>query len=434
MATLAYPVILSQLSITAMGFVDSVMVGRLGATELAAVGFAGIWCWTWFTFFFGTATGVQTFVAQADGAGNERECGSWAWQAGYVVVPLTALAALALWIWLNPFLALLGPSSELQATAAVYFRPRLYGGVGLALAMVLTSFFRGLGDTHTPMYATLVSVLVNAVLDYGLIFGRLGLPEWGVHGAGVATAIAEWLDALLLLIAFRRSRLRSRYATGAIAPSARAIRRFVGIGAPIGGQWVLGMLSFAVFTTLIARMGDTSMAASQAVIILLSLSFMQSIGISIAASTLVGRYVGARAIDAAWQSFWSAQKMALALAGSIAVLFIAFPGPLMRMFSDDPDVIRLGRSLMVLAATFQLFDAFGIVAGGALRGAGDTRWPFLVQTAFAWLFFVPATYLLAVVWGGALLGAWLAGTLYVLLVTVTFVSRFRSGAWTKLRI
>ncbi len=433
-AALAYPVILSQLSITAMGFIDSAMAGRLGATELAAVGFAGIWCWTWFTFFFGTATGVQTFVSQADGAGRQGECGGWAWQAGYVVVPLTALAALGLWLWLDPFLSLLGPSAELQATAASYLRPRLVGGVGLAFAMVLTSFFRGLGDTHTPMYATLVSVVVNAILDYGLIFGKLGFPEWGVYGAGFATAVAEWLDALLLFIAFSRRKVSQRYATGPTAPHPDSILRFVRIGVPVGGQWVLEMLSFAVFTTFIARMGDTSMAASQALIILLSLSFMQSIGLSIAASTLVGRYIGARDNPAAWRSFWSAEKMVVVLAGSVALLFVAAPGLLMRIFSDDPEVIGLGRSLVSLAAAFQLFDAFGIVASGALRGAGDTRWPFVVQTAFAWLFFVPATYLLGVHLGGGLFGAWVAGTLYVLLVSVTFVARFRSGAWQQFRI
>jgi MATE family multidrug resistance protein len=188
---LAVPVILTQMSMTAMSFIDSAMVGRLGATELGAVGFAGIWNWTAFNFFFGTISAVQTFVAQAWGADRERECGGWPWQALYFTLPLVSLTALAIGLFLEPLLALLGPSAELQATAAHYLIPVLCGAPGLTIAFVFASFFRGLGDTRTPLYATLVANLVNVVLDYGLIFGKLGLPELGVLGAGIATGIGS---------------------------------------------------------------------------------------------------------------------------------------------------------------------------------------------------------------------------------------------------
>ena len=185
---LAYPVVLTQLSTTALGVVDSAMVGRLGATELGAVGFGAIWLWTFFTLFYGTATGVQTFVSQADGAGRQRECGAWAWHGFYAVVPAALLCACAIALVITPLVALLGPSEALQTHAVAYILPRLPGEVGMVVVMVLTSFFRGFGDTRTPLYVTLAANVVNAALDYGLIFGRLGLPEWGVAGAGTATA------------------------------------------------------------------------------------------------------------------------------------------------------------------------------------------------------------------------------------------------------
>jgi MATE family multidrug resistance protein len=431
---LAYPVILTQLSATVMGIVDSAMVGRLGATELAAVGFAGVWSWTVFCLFFGTASGIQTFVAQADGAGRRRECGGWAWQGLYVIVPTTLLCAAAVWVAAPVLLGWLGPSEELQQEALAYLRPRLLGIPGIAIAFVWISFFRGVGNTRTPLYAALTANVVNAVLDYGLIFGKLGLPAWEVAGAGAATAIGEWIYGAFLAAAFSRRALAERFATRFVGPHPADIRRFVRMGVPIGGQWMIDMASFAVFTTLVARMGDVQMAASQAFVMLLSMSFMQAIGISVAASTLVGRYIGAEDHPAAIQSFRSAQKFAGILGGAVALLFLSVPELLMRVFTDDPEVISLGVPLVRLGAVFQLVDAFGIVASGSLRGAGDTRWPFLAQSVLAWGLFVPLAYLLGVRLEGGLISAWIGGTIYVLVLSATLVWRFRSGAWQRIRI
>ena len=431
---LAVPVILTQRAMTTMGILDSAMVGRLGATELGAVGFAGIWNWTAFNFFFGTISAVQTFVAQAWGAGRESECGSWPWQALYLAVPCVTVVALAIGIFVEPLLALLGPSAEMQETGALYLRPVLLGAPALAIAFTLSSFFRGLGDTRTPLYATLVANLVNAVLDYGLIFGKLGMPELGVEGAGIATAIGQWLFAGYLIFVFHTREVRHRYHTRAVAPNLERMRRVLRTGVPVGGQWVLGMLSFSVFSTLIARMGDSSAAASQAFLILLSVSFMQAIGISIASATLVGRYIGAGDLASARRSFWSSEKLAAILGSALALIFVAAPELLLRIFTDDPEVIRLGRGLVIVGAAFQFFDAFGIVASGSLRGAGDTRWPFLVQTTLAWGLFVPLAYLLGVQLEGGVLGAWIAGAIYVIAMAVVFVMRFRGGAWESIEI
>ncbi len=212
---LAYPVILSHLSASATHVVDSAMVGRLGPTELAAVGYGGIWLWTALTLFMGTATGVQTFVSQADGAGDRAACGRWAWQGFYAVAPITVLG-IALFVLVFPsLLQTLGPSAGLQENATGYVQWRALGAPGLGVLMVLSSFFRGLGDTRTPLLAAVISTLVNIVLDWGLIFGNLGLPEWGVDGAGIATAVAEWVGAGILLVAFRRRKL-AVYQTGPV--------------------------------------------------------------------------------------------------------------------------------------------------------------------------------------------------------------------------
>ena len=124
----------------------------------------------------------------------------------------------------------------------------------------------------------------------------------------------------------------------------------------------------------------------------------------------------------------------MGLATLIAILFTAIPGALMRIFTDDPILIELGRPLLLIGAFYQFLDAAYIVAEGSLRGAGDTRWPFLVQTAFGWGVFVPLAYVLGVVMEGGLTGAWLGGLVHIVLLAAVLYYRFRSGAWRRIEI
>jgi MATE family multidrug resistance protein len=343
-----------------------------------------------------------------------------------------AAAAIAL---AAPFaLAVLGPSAELQARALEFLPGRLVGLIGTTLAFAWSSFFRGIGDTRTPMLGSLLANVVNIALGYALIFGELGMPQLGVAGSGVAIAAGEWSFALFLVLAASRRGVRSRYRTGPTAVRVAEVRRLLRTGLPIGGQWVLDMGAFAVFTTLVARMSDASMAASQAFIALLSLSFMQASGLSVAAATLVGRYVGARDPAAAERSFRTALGLAGALGTAVALLFLAIPGTLLGLFSRDSEVLALGGPLLLVGAAFQLVDALGITATGALRGAGDTRWPFLVQASLAWFLFLPVSWLLGIALGGGLTGAWTGGLVYVVALAAAFVTRFRAGAWRRIRI
>jgi MATE family multidrug resistance protein len=238
---LAWPLVLAQMSQTTMHVVDSIFVGQLGASQLGALGFAGIWLWTVFAIFSGSATGVQTFVSQAHGAGDERVCGSWAWQGLYALVPATAITLFLFAAVSEHLFAAVGAPASLREHALSYIAVRPLGFIGLIIWMVLAAFFRGLGDTRTPLIATLVANAVNIVLDYGLVLGRLGLPAWGIAGAGVATSIAEWVGVVVLAIAFTRPALVRRFGGRPVAPSRVRIRRFLRTGAPIGGQWVLDM-------------------------------------------------------------------------------------------------------------------------------------------------------------------------------------------------
>jgi len=431
---LAYPVILTQISVTLMQLVDSAMVGRLGPSELGAVGFGGIWMWTAISLFMGTATAVQTFVSQDHGAGRAHLCGSWAWHGFYAVVPATLVGSLAIF-WLSPHLvSAVGPSDALRPLATDYLQSRSLGSTGLIAGAVITAFFRGLGDTRTPLYCTILAVAFNAVLDYGLIFGEFGLPAWGVYGAGFATSASEWFQFACLLAFVSRTKIHHHFDTRPRTPSWAPARRLLRTGLPIGGQWCLEMTSFAAFSAIVVRMGDASMAATQALLVVLSLSFMQAVAISISVATLVGRYIGAGDLVSATRSYWTGMKLVSGLAIAFAILFLSIPGPLIRIFTDDTQVLALTGPLLLMAAGFQVFDAFGIVTDGGLRGAGDTLWPFVVRFVMAWCVQVPLAYGLGITLGGGLTWAWVGSMIYVAATAAILVGRFRSGAWRSMQI
>ena len=433
-ALLAYPVVLSQLSVTLMGVVDAAMVGRLGPVELAAVGFGGNWMWTLFCFFMGTAGVVQTFVSQNHGSGEPEQCGNWSWQGAWMLLPLTVLMGLLLYVGLNPLLSLVLPSENMRPIAETYMSIRILGEVGMVSGFVFAAFFRGVGDTRTPLYATLFANLINLVLDYGLIFGEWGLPKWGVAGAATATVVSEWAFAILMIALFLRSGKQGKYKVRPTWINWSQQKRLMRTGFPIGGQWATEMIFFSVFLTLVAQLGDNAMAASQAFIALLSLSFMQAVGVGVAVSTLVGQYAGSKKHEYVENSFLSGQKIAFGISLLIAGLFLFFPGLLMQIFTDSPEVITMGRSLLALGAIYQVIDAVCIVTDNALRGAGDTKVPFLARLILSVLVLIPLSWYLGFYTDGGLTGLWLASGIDLLVLGIFLVLRFRSGAWKKIQI
>lgn len=433
-AWLAAPLVMSQLLTTAMSVVDSAIVGRLGAAELGAVGLAGAWVWTLNAFFAGLTTSVQTFVAQEHGAGRAEACGRWTWQGLAASLP-AATAAAGLMLIAAPFaFEALASGERLAPLASGYMRARALGVPGLVIAMALAAFFRGIGDARTPFYATVFANVLNLGLDFGLVYGWFGMPRLGVVGAGLATAIAEWSFALWMIVAFARPTIRRRFRTRAARPDPRALRRFFHVGLPIGGQWVTEMVAYAILTTFVARMGEAQMAASHAFVQLMSLSFMQAEGLSMAAATLVGRYIGARRPALAERSFRSAGVLCAILSGLVLLLFVLAPEALIGIFTRDAAVLAHAAPLLTVGAFYVFFDAMAIVADGALRGAGDTRVPFVYRSAAAWLGMLPLAWLFAFPLGFGLTGAWAGSLISMVGLSALLFVRFRSGAWRQISI
>ena len=431
---LAYPVVITMVSRTAMMFVDAAMVGRLGTAELAAVGLAGILTWTLFSFFNGLLVSVNTFIAQRYGANDSRGVAVAVWQGLYISLA-SYLAVLMLGQFTEQLFALMNPSAEVQRLGTIYARIRFYSGINLFISFAIGGFLRGIGDTKTPMRIEILANCVNGILDYLLIFGHFGFPRLEVAGAAVATLIAGALAAFIYLAVFLSRRSHQAFQTRAhFQPRLREVRRMLRIGVPMGIQFFLDLLSFTIFSALIGRMGDKALAANNAALTLIATSFMPLHGASLAATTLVGQYIGSGQLRYARRSGYTTIKIGVLYTFFIAIAFISIPELLLALITPDPEIARLGKGILFFAALFQISDGLGICSAGALKGAGDTVFTMWISISFAWLLFLPLAYALSTWLGYGVAGAWAGATIYIICIGVIYFLRFRSDRWERIQI
>ncbi len=434
--TLAYPIVLSMLSQTVMGLVDAAMVGRVGTSQLAAVGLAGMIVWMFFSFFNGLMSSANTFIAQDYGAEQYDRIGKTTWHYIYITV-ISYVVLLCLIPASGLALRLIGASDEVEKFGSVYMNIRLYSGIGVFISFTMSGFFRGIGNTKTPMYIAIVANVFNGIANYFLIFGNstLGIPRLEVTGAALATLLSTMLSACLYLFIGISRKYNRLYGIRSIYRVEFALMgRIFRVGLPMGVQFFLDIASFTVFSGFIARMGDTSLAASTVAIRLMSTSFMPLIGISIATTTLVGQFIGAKDLPNARKAGYTAIKVGIFYTMFVAFHFFVIPKQLLSLISKDPTVVDLGAKILMLAGVFQVSDAFGICANGALRGAGDTRFTMIVGILYAWVLFVPLSYFLGYTMKGGVVGAWVGATIYIVIYGATVFMRFRRGKWESIKI
>jgi MATE family multidrug resistance protein len=446
---LSLPAGLSMLTRTLMRFVDGLMVSWLGHEPFAAQLVAGMTAFAFESFILGTLMAVNTCVSQSFGAGRWARCGEYA-RAGLALGAMLAAACLPL-VWLaRPVFALLQQPPALRSLEAMYFRYMIVSIPLGQLALGLARFFYGVHRPGIVFAVTLTSNAFNVLANYVLIFGRWGLPRLGLEGAALGTLSAIGLEFLLMLALFLSPAMHRRFATRRWRFTRRQCREVFRIGWPAGVQFTNDLLSWGVMTSILigGTFGTLHLAAHTAAIRYMSLSFMPAIGVGIAATALVGRYIGAGRRDLARRRAHAAALLAVAYMGACALLMAVFRHELVRVFvTVSPGaassaqaaarhadaIVRIGGRIMICAAVFQLFDALGIVYVGALRGAGDTRWPMAFTAVASWTLIVGGG-LLAIRVAPRLesLGPWLAAGAYVVVLGVALAWRFESGAWRRI--
>ncbi|HOV75707.1 MAG TPA: MATE family efflux transporter [Candidatus Hydrogenedentes bacterium] len=430
------PIILGSLSYTLMQFVDQVIVSRLGLNELAAMGSAGVWSYVLGCLLFGIVGCVSTFVSQCYGRGDKENCARYTWQGIYLSL-LAAVMAVALWPLSGPLFRAMHHSPEVTELELTFFRIRLFGYLPMAWATALASFFQGIGRPGVPMYAAIAANVVNLALNYGLVFGRFGLPRLEIAGSATATVLAMTFQAVLLQAVFMSGRVHAPYGSRRVwrFDIVRA-RELCRIGFFAGLTIFMDVANWAIFTSfIVGHFGAVSLAAHNAAIAFMHLCFMPALGINQGIAAIVGMYVGRGQHDTAASRTYTAMRIAGVYMFLLGLVFAFFgKGLVAFFFTQDPGVVVLGHKLLILAAIFQAFDAINIVALGALRGAGDTRHVFYLTLAFAYGFFLPLSLILAFPAGWGAVGAWIGATAYIIGLSGLLFRRFRSGRWREMDI
>ncbi len=436
---IAYPLIISTASFSLMQFVDRVFLARYSAVSIQAALPAGLLAFTLCSAFMALAGYANTFVAQYHGSGNPDGCSRSTAQGVWV-----SLVSWPLILALIPagrfLLRAAGHPPEVLAEELDYLTILMAGGVSIPLGAAISSFFTGRGDTLTNMYAQVAGNGVNILLDWLLIFGRWGFPELGIRGAAIGTVIAGIVPSLLLAAVYLSPRPAAAYGTRRhwrLDPA--LFRRHLRFGAPAGLHLFLDVASFSVFVLMTGRLGSLSLAVSNIALSINSLAFMPLIGISIAASTLVGQYLGRREPAIAERAGWTALKVGLYYMCFMAATYLALPRAYFTLFAERggggfalDELLGVGRWLLMLMAMWGLLDTINLVLAGALKGAGDTRFVMWYSILMAWGIFVPGAWLVMNVWDGGILAAWAFLAFTIMLISGGFYWRFRGGAWKRI--
>jgi MATE family multidrug resistance protein len=385
---LALPVMIGQLAVFSMNFIDTVMSGRLPNREiaLAALGIGGAVWSSMLMFVLGTLMVVQPSVAQLDGAFKRREAATQTRQALWIAVAFS-LPYFLICYFSEPLLTAFRIDPAIVPTAAAYLRAMSWGAPGLCLVFLLRFFSEGTGHTRPTMLYGVAGALLNIPLNYILMFGKLGLPAMGTVGCGYATSIVIWLQFLMLFFYIRSHRHYEPFAlmSHLEKPRWRDIWELLKVGVPIAvAIFVEGSL-FVMAALLIGRLGPVPAAAHLIAINFAALVFMIPVGLSSAISIRVGNAVGRGDPAGARYAGLIGILIILAIQTMGAVGMLTFPEAIVRLYTDDPVIAPLAVSLLFYAAIFQYPDGLQIVAAGALRGFKDTRMPVVYMVISFWI-------------------------------------------------
>lgn len=422
---LGLPLIGSQLAGFTIQIIDTIMLGWYGVEALAAVVLAGTLFFVLMIMGSGFAWAVMPMVASASEEGDDTRVRRVTRMGFWSSAIIATLVMPALW-WSEPLLLAIGQEPDLSATAQDYLRIMgwgLYPALGI---MVLRSYLSALERTKMVLYATLLAAALNSFLNYALIFGNFGFPELGVRGAATASLIVQLANFAVLVVYAIRVLPEHNLFQRVWRPDWEALREVVRMGSQIGLTSLAEAGLFSASTVVMGWIGTLELAAHGIALQIVSAFFMVHIGLSNAATVRAGRALG-RKDEVGLRKGALAITLISFLFGGISVLvFIGLPHPMISAFLDpaEPlrdDILRIGTSLLVVAAIFQFADAAQVMALGLLRGVHDTKVPMVIATISYWVIGVPMSYVMGITWGWGGEGVW-AGLVLGLLAAGAFMS------------
>ena len=384
---LAYPILIAQLIQNLMGFSDTVMAGRVSATDMAAVAVANsIWLPLILTIY-GLIMALAAIVSQLAGAKKYIDISDETYQTGWIALTL-GIALIALYYSLAPMLfASMDIEIDLKNLMFDYLGYIVWGGPGYCLYLVLRNYSEGLSYTKPTMLISLIGLIVNIPANYLFIYGGFGIPALGGAGCGIATALVYWAMFISMLVyCYKSSYLKKSYLFSKFYwPNFSKIKSILVLGVPIALSLLFEVSLFAVVAILLVPFGADIVASHQIALNFTSLMFMVPLSIAMAVTIKVGFAVGDKNYQQAKDYCYYSIILGLLLAVLTAAITLVFRFQIASIYTSETDVINLAASLMFLAALYQFSDTVQVISAGALRGYKDTKSILVITFISYWL-------------------------------------------------
>ena len=427
---LAWPAVVANLLYSTVGFVGTKIVGVLGAQAVAAVTTGNRIFFILQAVLMAVTAGTTALVARAWGAGDRNEAERVTTASVVVCVGLAGSLTVPGMLFADELAHIFRLDPEAIAHASTFIWWLSVFNAPFAASFVIGTALRAAGDTRTPLWIGGLTNVVNIVLAYGLVLGRFGLPQLGVAGAAIANGLAFSFGAVIFAWLWLHGRLLlGRGPAGALARP--RLRRMLQIGYPAALEQVVWQGGFIGFLWIVSLYGTAPYAAYGIGVTILSFSFVVGFGFSIAAGTLVGQHLGAEDPAGAARSGWRALRLSIGAMVVLGALIIFFARSIAQFMIADPEVVELTVFFIYVLGAMQPLMAIEFALGGALRGAGDTRFPLLA--VLSGLVGVRVTLAALFAWLG-LSVHWVFAALigdYIVKATM-LTTRFASGRWQRL--
>ena len=414
---LAAPVIMGMLGHTFVGLVDNIMVGQLGAAELAAVSLGNSFFFVAMSLGIGFSTAITPLIAEADSEQNFAR-GKSAFKHGFVLCTLLALVLFTLMLLAKPLMYMMDQPQEVVVLALPYLDMVALSLIPLIIFQALKQYSDGMSLTKYPMYATIIANIINIFFNYALIFGVWGFPKMGVVGAGLGTLISRFVMLFLMWYFLKRLEKTKAYLSGLklFILEHSMMKKIIGLGLPSALQMFFEVGIFTAAIWLSGTLGKNAQAANQIALNLSSMTFMIATGLSVTAMIRVGNQKGLKRPIELRRIAKSIFIMGLILATLFAVIFLVFHQTLptfyldlndMEHLMDNQNVVQIAANLLIIAALFQISDSTQVVFLGALRGLQDVKIPTLITFVAYWIVGFPISYYLGASARYGSIGIWI---------------------------
>lgn len=433
--SLAVPSIGEFMLWMAVGIVDLAFVGRLGPDATASAGMAWQIIWFFSMIFMGINRGTSAIIARYTGARDKKSVELAAGQSILLSMVISFLTTFVFIFYAERLFMILRASPAVIKLGSSYIRILASSYIFSNLIMCANNVLKGAGDTKTPMFVAGFMTILNIFLDYSMMFGKFGFPAHGFLGSAEASAIVTFLGAVMVIGGMFLGKYRVRLLPeNLIAIKPEMITRIIKIGIPNSVENFFWSGSSAVILWMVAGMGIIPLAVDNILLKAESFSYMPGIGFSIAAGVIVGQALGEKNLLKARTAAWESIKIGMWIMGTMGLCFLLFPRYVIRIFTDNPDLLTAGAQTLMVVALIQPVQAVLFVLNGVLNGAGDTKATMFISLLGISLVRVPLAYLFGITMGMGVAGVWGAICIDVAVRAYIVHMRFRGEQWMKVKV